>query len=48
MSNAVNNERQIVLTDIKAKVDCDILNIFIQDMDFALCTLLGDNDYCFN
>ena len=36
---AYNKERQIMLTDIKANVDSDSFNLFIQDMEFALCTV---------
>jgi hypothetical protein len=45
---AYNNERGIMLNNIRNNVNDNLFSFFIQDPNFALCAVLGDHDDCFN
>ncbi len=45
---AYTAERQALYNSIKHACDDNVFNLFLQNLDFALCLLLGDHDDCFN
>ena len=44
---AYQSERQSMLMSNKNNVDEAMFNLFISNLDFAICTLLGDHDDIF-